>query len=38
MIVTHAGWDKVNYAATPLIAVVILALVYLFFEMKKQRT
>lgn len=38
MIVTHAGWDKVNYAATPLIAVVILALVYLFFEMRKNRT
>jgi MFS family permease len=38
MIVTHGGWDKVNYAATPLIATVVLALVYLFFEMKKQRT
>lgn len=37
MIVTHAGWDKVNYAASPLIAVVILALIYLFFEMRKQR-
>ena len=23
MIVTNAGWEKVNYAATPLIAVVI---------------
>jgi MFS family permease len=29
MIVTNAGWDKVNYAATPLIALVICALVYL---------
>jgi MFS family permease len=29
MIVTNAGWEKVNYAATPLIAVVIVALVYL---------
>ncbi len=29
MIVTHAGWDKVNYAATPLIAVVIAALAFL---------
>jgi MFS family permease len=38
MIVTHGGWDKVNYAATPLIAIVVLALVYLFFEMRKQRT
>jgi MFS family permease len=38
MIVTNAGWDKVNYAASPLIAVVILALVYLFFHMKKSGT
>jgi len=38
MIVTNAGWDKVNYAASPLIAVVILALVYLAFHMKKNRT
>jgi len=29
MIVTNAGWEKVNYAATPLIAVVIVALAYL---------
>jgi MFS family permease len=38
MIVTSAGWDRVNYAASPLIAVVILALSFLFFEMKKTRT
>jgi MFS family permease len=38
MIVTNAGWEKVNYAATPLIAVVILALLYLTFEMRKNRT
>jgi len=35
MIVTHAGWDKVNYAATPLIAVVIAALAFL--SMKKAK-
>jgi len=29
MIVTNAGWEKVNYAATPLIAVIIVALAYL---------
>ena len=38
MIVTNAGWEKVNYAAMPLIAVVILALSYLFIELKKNRT
>lgn len=38
MIVTNAGWEKVNYAATPLIAVVILALLYLSFELRKSRT
>jgi len=37
MIVTNAGWDKVNYAATPLIAVVIVALTYLSLNMKKSR-
>ena len=36
MIVTNAGWEKVNYAATPLIAVVILALLFLFFELKTK--
>jgi MFS family permease len=38
MIVTNAGWDKVNYAATPLVGVVILALLFLFIELKKGRT
>ena len=37
MIVTNAGWEKVNYAATPLIAVVIVALTYLSLNMKKSR-
>jgi predicted MFS family arabinose efflux permease len=37
MIVTNAGWEKVNYAAAPLIAVVIAALLFLFFNMKKTR-
>ena len=37
MIVTNAGWEKVNYAATPLIAIVIGALAFLFFNMKKIR-
>jgi MFS family permease len=37
MIVTNAGWEKVNFAATPLIAVVVLALVYLIFEMRKAK-
>jgi len=35
MIVTNAGWEKVNYAATPLIAIVIMALLYL--VMKNRR-
>ena len=38
MIVTNAGWEKVNYAAAPLIAVVILALLFLFIELKKKKT
>jgi MFS family permease len=38
MIVTNAGWEKVNFAAAPLIAVVIAALLYLFAEMRKKRT
>lgn len=29
LIVTNAGWEKVNYAATPLIAIVAVALVWL---------
>ena len=37
MIVTNAGWEKVNYAATPLIAIVVLALIYLFIESRKSR-
>ncbi len=35
MIVTDAGWEKVNYAASPLIAIVILALAFLFFRNRK---
>jgi len=31
MIVTSAGWENVNYAATPLVAIVIIALAFLFF-------
>lgn len=34
MIVTNAGWEKVNYAAMPLIAIVIMSLVFLFFRKK----
>jgi len=37
MIVTNAGWEKVNYAATPLIAIVIAALAFLSLNMKKSR-
>jgi MFS family permease len=37
MIVTNAGWENVNYAATPLIAVVIVALTYLVLTMKKSK-
>jgi len=37
MIITNAGWEKVNYAATPLIAIVIMALVFLFFNMKRAK-
>ena len=37
MIVTNAGWEKVNYAASPLIAVVVAALLYLSLNMKKSR-
>ena len=35
MIVTNAGWEKVNYAAAPLVAIVIMALVFLYFHTKK---
>jgi MFS family permease len=34
MIVTNAGWEKVNYAAAPLIAIVIMALGFLFLTKK----
>jgi MFS family permease len=37
MIVTNAGWEKVNYAAAPLIAIVIAALLYLSLHMKRSR-
>ena len=38
MIVTNAGWEKVNYAATPLIAIVIAgAGVSVLQDMKKAR-
>jgi MFS family permease len=36
MIVNTSGWEKVNYAATPLVAIVICALVFLHFHMKKS--
>ncbi len=35
MIVTNAGWDKVNYAAAPLIGVIICALIYLAIHKRK---
>ena len=37
MIVTNAGWEKVNYAAMPLIAVVMAALAFLSLTMKKSK-
>jgi MFS family permease len=37
LIVTNAGWEKVNYAATPLIAIVVGALLFLSLYMKKSR-
>jgi len=37
LIVTNAGWEKVNYAATPLIAIVIVALTFLSLTMKKSK-
>jgi MFS family permease len=37
MIVTNAGWESVNYAATPLIAIVIVALTFLSLNMKKSK-
>jgi MFS family permease len=35
MIVTNAGWDKVNYAAMPLIAIVVVALLFLLVKTQK---
>jgi MFS family permease len=35
MIVTNAGWEKVNYAAAPLVAVIIAALMYLLLKFKR---
>jgi len=37
VIVTSAGWDRVNYAATPLVAIVFAALIFLSLDMKKSR-
>jgi MFS family permease len=34
MIVANAGWEKVNYAAAPLLAIVVVALVYLLLRGK----
>jgi MFS family permease len=36
MIVTNAGWEKVNYAATPLIAIVVVALGFLSLRQKRN--
>jgi MFS family permease len=38
MIVTDAGWEKVNYAASPLIAVVVVALAYLAMTGRKAKS
>ena len=37
MIVTNAGWDKVNYAAVPLVLAVIVALVFLGLRQRMAR-
>jgi MFS family permease len=37
MIVAGGGWDKVNYAASPLIAVVVAALLYLALQGRKSK-
>jgi len=37
MIVANAGWEKVNYAATPLIGIVIVALAFLFLQKKETK-
>jgi len=36
MIVTNAGWEKVNYAATPLIAIVAVALAWLLLSQRRR--
>ena len=36
MIVTNAGWEKVNFAATPLVAAVILALGWLLLSNRRR--
>jgi MFS family permease len=36
MIVTHGGWDRVNYAALPLIAIVVAALVTLGIKQRRM--
>ena len=38
MIVTGAGWDMVNYAAAPLIGVVVVALLYLAARPRAEAT
>ncbi|MCC6212093.1 MAG: MFS transporter [Burkholderiales bacterium] len=38
MIVTDAGWEKVNYAAAPLIAIVVAALAYIATKSEKAKT
>ncbi len=37
LIVTSAGWEKVNYAALPLVAVVGVAVIWLAFQMRTER-
>ena len=37
LIVTSAGWDKVNYAALPLVALVGVAIVWLMLQMRAER-
>jgi hypothetical protein len=37
MIVTNAGWEKVNFAALPLVAVVIAALLWLALGMRTRK-
>ena len=37
LIVTTAGWERVNHAAAPLIAIMILSLGFLFVHMRKSK-